>query len=448
MNYGFVSCIPLLVLIVGALITKRIAEFMVIASTIGVILVCKNDFFNGYVDAMYGVLANPSYQFILIILICFGIVIKLFQKSGGMLGFAQIASKLVKSRTSALILAWFADFIMFVDDYLNTLGTTFSMREVTDRNGIPREHLAYQVSVMAPSLCVLIPFASWPAFTVGLLSEQGLGFEEYLKAIPTMWFPIFTIIICFLVAIGVIPKVGLLKESYKRVDDGGSTQYKEETGGALVNLEPEEDIKPTSPLNFIIPAAVLIVVVIIYDNDLVHGLLATIATQVIMYMSQRIISPKEVMNICFDGAKSMANMAMLVFFAFILNECNNTMGFANYIIGGISDVIPVAFLPLMIFAVVAFLTFASAGYWIMQVITIPIFIPLAYSVGLSPVTVISCIMSGVVMGSITCFYSDVIFMTSAGTGVSNIRQVRVSMPYVMAAAVISAVGYTITGFIQ
>ena len=64
MDYGFVSCIPILVLITGALLTKKIGESMIAASVVGVAIVYKGGFFDGYVDTMYEVLTNESYQFI------------------------------------------------------------------------------------------------------------------------------------------------------------------------------------------------------------------------------------------------------------------------------------------------------------------------------------------------------------------------------------------------
>lgn len=53
MEYGLISCIPILVLITGALITKKIGESMIVASVVGVVLVYKGNFFNGYVEQMY-----------------------------------------------------------------------------------------------------------------------------------------------------------------------------------------------------------------------------------------------------------------------------------------------------------------------------------------------------------------------------------------------------------
>ena len=43
---------------------------------------------------------------------------------------------------------------------------------------------------MACCLCMTIPFSSWTAFSVGLISEFGLGFGDYLKAIPFMFYPL------------------------------------------------------------------------------------------------------------------------------------------------------------------------------------------------------------------------------------------------------------------
>lgn len=447
MDYGFVSCMPILVLIAGALITKKIGESMIVASVVGVVLVYKGNFFNAYVDKMYGALTNSSYQFILIIIMCFGVAVKLFQNSGCLTGFGNLVSKVAYGPKKPLFLALLTNVIMFVDDYLNTLGVTFSMREVTDRNGIPREHLAFQTAVMAPSLCVLIPFSSWAAFTVGIASEYNVTMTDYISGIKYMWFPILMVIICILLAAGIFPKIGNLKQAYKRVEKGGPVLPENSGEKSLVNLEMDENIESSSALNFLIPMVVLVAVTIYYDNDLVHGMLAAIATQAVLYIGQRIISPSEFLDICFEGCKSMASMAIIVFFAFIINAVNNEMGFAEYLINGICKALPMQLLPVLIFLIMAFATFATAGYWLMQVIALPIFLPMAEIAGLSPSITLACVMSGVTLGGILCFYSDVIFMTVAGSGVSNVNLVKTITPYAIIGGIFTAAGYLIIGLI-
>lgn len=82
-----------------------------------------------------------------------------------------------------------------------------------------------------------------------------------------------------------------------------------------------------------------------------------------------------------------------------------------------------------------------------QVLSIPIFIPLALSLGVDPALVIAAIMSGVTFGCSFCFYADPVFMTAAATGISNLKIIKLSSPYALSCAALTAIGYVIVGFI-
>ena len=439
--------LPITVLMVGALITKRIAEMMVLASVLGAVLVYREDFFSGFIDMMYGALSNSSYQFVLIILIGFGGMIRLFQESGALMGFSRIVSGFASGPRKPLLVAWAMAFVMFVDDYLSTLAVSFSMKSITDENRIPREHLAMQTNMMAACLCVLIPFSSWTAFTVGLLSEQGMDFTGYVRAIPYMFYPLAAIILCLLTAAGVVPKVGVLRDSYRRVEGGGDVVPEEKGGSSLVDISTTDAQKESSALNAVLPVVVMVAVVLLCDNDLVHGLVAAVALQFVMYVGRHLMTVGEFVQNFFEGAKSMASLGIIIFFAFMLSAANEKLGFFDYLIGGIGGTVPPELLPVLTFAVVAFATFATAAYWIMQVIAVPVFIPLAAAMGVDPSLVAAAIMSGVTLGCNCCFYADPVFMTSAGTGVSNMSLVRTTAPYAVLLAVLTAAGYVAAGFL-
>ena len=104
-------------------------------------------------------------------------------------------------------------------------------------------------------------------------------------------------------------------------------------------------------------------------------------------------------------------------------------------------------LPAFVFVIVGLVTFAAASFWILIMLTVPIFVPLAVTMGVDPAFVIAAIMSGVAFGSKFCFYSDAVFMTSAGTGVSNMTQIKVVAPYVLGAAGLSIIAFLVTGFV-
>ena len=446
MDYGIISCIPITVLMVGVLLTKRITEMMVIASLLGAILIHKGDFFSGYIEMLYGTLNNSSYHFVLFILMGFGGMIKLFQESGALLGFRHTLSKHVNGQKKPLIVAWFMAFVMFVDDYLCSLAVSFSMREITDENKIPREHLAFQVNIISACVCILIPFSSWVAFTTGLLNEQGATFEDYVKGMPFMFYPIMMTMLCMLLAIGVIPKVGAMQASYMRLAEGGPILPQDKGNASIVNLEMENEVEESSALNIILPLIVMIATVLIYDNDLVHGIFACIATQLLLYVGGRIMPLTKFVDSFYEGAKSMCSMAILVCFSFTLSAANETMGFFDFLIGGISKNMAPELVPALIFVSVGLAVFATAGYWVIQIITIPVFIPLAVAVGLPVPIAIGAVMSGVAFGGNFCFYSDIVFMTSAGTGISNVRQIKVAAPYVMAVTIITLIGYLALGY--
>lgn len=447
MDYGIISCIPIAVLIIGVLITKRMAEMIILASFIGAILVHKGDFFSGYIGMMYGAIANPSYQFLLIILLGFGGMIKLFEKSGSLMGVGNSLSKYADSPKKAMVLTWFVGVIMFIDDYLNVLATSFSMRTLTDKNGVPREHLAYGVNSMGACVCVIIPFTSWAAFAIGTISEQGLGFTDYVRSIPYMFFPWVAIIVCLLVAVGVIPKVGLIKKAYARVEAGGPVHVEEKSGGSLVNMDVDPNAKPSSPLNFLIPIVILVVIVLMFENDVIHGIVAALVAQAIMYIAQKIVTLEEFMGTLFEGISSMAPLAVVISFAYVLGSANDTMGFAPYLITIMTKAISPQLLPAFAFIVVALVAFAAASFWVLIIITVPIFIPLSISMGVDPAIVIGGIMSGVAFGSKFCFYSDAVFMTSAGTGISNMTQIKAVAPYVLGSAVLAIAFYLVVGFV-
>ena len=156
---------PLIFLIVYALKTRRMAESMVLATLLAMALLHRQHFLTGTIDGLYAVLSSSSYQFALCVIIGFGGMITLFQESGALMGFRDLLLKVAGGPKRTLVLAWCMSAVMFLDEYLNALTVTFSMREITDQNRIPREHLALQANIMACCLCMTIPFSSWTAFS-------------------------------------------------------------------------------------------------------------------------------------------------------------------------------------------------------------------------------------------------------------------------------------------
>ena len=435
MEYGFLSCVPILVLMIGAVITKKMPQMLMLASFIGSIIIFGKGFFTGWIDIMYEALANGSDQYILLILVCSGAMIRLLEKSGAMLGFKNMIARLAKNEHKAMFFTWLLGVIIFIDDYLTALAVASAMRGITDSYKIPREHLAYTVNVGGACVCVLIPFSSWAAFGIGTFSDYGYTFTDYVKSIPFMFYPIIALIICLLLGLGVIPKLGDMKKAYERVRSGGPVLP--ESDGVVE--EELSTVPASSPLNFIIPMVVLVVTMLLFDNELIHGMIAALVAQAILYITQKMMNLREFMDNLLEGAYSMASVCFVVVLSFMMTAVNTHLGFSDYVISILNGVVPAVVLPLVAFLMVALIAFATGCFWPLVVIVSPIFIPMAVSLNVNHYLVIAAMMSGIAFGSQCCMYSDAVFMTAAGTGVNNVTQIRAIAPYAIIGVAISSV---------
>ena len=430
-----------------ALITKKMAMSMITSTMLAMLILNKQHFVTGTLDAFYTTLSDSSFQFCLILIVAFGAIIELFQQSGGLQGFGKVMMRFVKGRRSALVISWLMSVILFMDEYLNAITVTFSMRGVTDHYKVPREHLAFQAHALACSLCMTVPLTSWTAFTVSLMSEHGLGFSDYLHSIPMMLFPLLSILLCLLLALGIFPKIGPLKKDYERVDSGGPAFLENSDEEALVDISDPESVKETSALNAILPILALVGGTLLYDMDLLAGLLLTLIVQFILYTLQKIMTPGQYFIYFLDGAKSMTTIGIILAFGFTLSKANQELGLFDIIIGSVGSTLPPQLLPLVAFLLVGFTLFSVGGCWVVMLISIPIFLPLAMAIGASPVLTIAAVMSGIGMGYSLCFYADAVFMTTAGTGVGSITIIKTTIPYAIILIALTCAGYLALGFI-
>lgn len=92
-------------LIIYALKTRRMAESMVLATLLAMVLLHRQHFLTGTIDALYAQLSNSSYQFVLCIIIGFGGMITLFQESGALMGFRDLLLRVAKGPKRTLVLA-------------------------------------------------------------------------------------------------------------------------------------------------------------------------------------------------------------------------------------------------------------------------------------------------------------------------------------------------------
>lgn len=426
--------IPLAILIIGTLYLRRIIEPACLASIVATILLYHENFVNGYIKEMYQVLSNTSFQLLIIVGMGFTGISALLEASGAMLGFRTILEKKCTTKSRTLFFTWLLGAIIFIDDYLNALAVSASMKGISDKMKIPREHLAYTTNCMGACVCVILPFSSWASFAIGCINQQGFGIKEYILSIPFMFYPICATIISLLLSLDKLPKIGELKKAYQRENS--------------INLDISNQATKSSILNFIIPMLALIVGMLIFDKNIIAGIFISIIVMLFMYKIQNLMKITEFFDIFLKGCTSMTPMIISIFFTFIMQKCIEELGFTNFLTILMSTSVPAYLLPVFAFLSVSCITFFTASFWSLIVISFPIFLPMATAMNVNPTLIIGAIMSGVALGSQTCLYSDAIFMVASGTNVSNDVQVKVVFPYAIMGLIPATLFFLVSGFIK
>lgn len=444
-NYGIVSLIPVTVVIVTAIISKKTVEPLILGALVGYVILYKASFFTEFLYGFTEIISENSW-FVLVFGL-YGMVILLLEQSGGALGFGEFGTKIAKTRASSLIITWILGIIVFIDDYLNNLGVGTAMRNITDKHNVAREYLAYVINSTGAAVCVLVPMSSWAILMISIydglgVQVNGSSFTAYVHTIPFMFYAWAAVLIVPLIALKIIPMWGPMKKAQLRADEGQlfpeNSQVKQ-IGGY-------EDIKPTSMWNFILPMVALTAVTI-YTNDILIGMAVGFIVCLVLYLPQKIMTLTELCTHSVEGFKSMVLCTAIVLSAFLLQKANGELGLTEYVISVAEPVINAKLLPVISFIICSVIAAFTGSFWGTMTIASPILIPLATTLGADTILVGGAIVSAGAFGSHTCFFGDAVTLASAVTGISNTDYARTALPMIIAPTAIAIILFTIFGFI-
>ena len=454
MEYGVLSLLPILVVLVLALATKRTLEPLIVGTVTAYIIINGPGFATGWMDAFFTVASDRDHQWVFMVCALFGSLITLLGASHGTLGFSKTLGKLCRGPKSTLIVTWIMGILIFVDDYLNIMTLSTCMKKLTDKHRIPRETLSYIIDSTGAPVCAILPFSTWAIFFSGLFfAENGvpeLGYgnaiDTFIHVIPYTFYALAAVIIVPLFCMGVLPKLGRMKTAYHRVEEGGPV-YSDDS--EELNLEEDEDDSPDvkgSLIDFLAPVGVLIFLAIT-TGELFLAVAAGIATCFLLYIPRKKLSVTRFCDLAMHGFCNMIPTVAIIYFAFVMQEAMSDLGMAEYVISVVTPYMSAALFPVITFLIVAVLNFSTGSCWGIPAIVTPIMMPLAFTLGADPMLTMGAIVSGAVLGSHACFYSDATVLTSSCCKMQNMDHALSQMPYALMAALVSSGGYLAGGLI-
>ncbi|MFS4415633.1 Na+/H+ antiporter NhaC family protein [Maribacter sp. 2307ULW6-5] len=448
-DWGIISLVPTVVVILVALITKKTFEALLGGSFVGFLLLSFKKSFSEFTHSLLKVMQDPTIGWIILVCGLFGSLIYLLAQAGGTNAFSRYLLRYVKNRKTALLVTWLLGLCIFIDDYLNALTVGTSMKKVTDRFKVPREMLAYVVDSTAAPICVLIPLSTWAIYIAGLLESEGVvppgeGLSGYLQAIPFIVYGWVAAILVPLVAIGVVPALGAMKRAEERARAGVLIP----PGSAGIGLEIPEGPSPDTPAKlayFVLPILVLIAATVFFDIDALKGVIAAVVFTVAYFVMGNLMTFHNAMDGVFKGFKTMLYALAIVVMSFVLKDVNEQLGLTPYIIDLATPLISKAYLPLVAFVSLALITFATGSFWGVYAIALPIMVPLAQSMEVNIWLAVGTVISAGAFGSHACFYGDATVLSASATECNNVAHVTTQLPYALVAGVATCIIYVVLG---
>lgn len=446
MSTGLIAVIIMLVIVMGSVLTKRCELFLIGGSLLGAIIVYKETFLVQWVQ--YAQDATVENIGILLIGGFFGSLIALLQESKGSFGFSKLISKFCNTERKTLLTTFIMGILIFVDDYLNIMSIGVCMKKVYDKRKIPRETLAYFLDATGAPVCVLLPFSSWAAFLSTIFIKEnsvaalnaGSAIGAYEMAIPYCIYPIVTLLIVFLFALGIMPRIGAMGKAYKRVAETGKL-YSD--ASKKYNME-EEHSEDGNIFLFINPMGVLVAIAVITSNILL-AVIAAILVCLVLYLPTKTMTFDKFYTTVIKGFCDMMPLLFLLVVTFILQKVTSDMGMTEYIIDIAKPLLSANLFPMIAFILVAVLTFTTASLWGICALVSPILFPIGEALGANTILIMAAIISGGAFGSHSCFYTDATLLASKSAGIDNIEHAVSQLPYIIIAAAATVIGYAIMG---
>jgi len=234
------------------------------------------------------------------------------------------------------------------------------------------------------------------------------------------------------------------------------------------DLEPVKTSTITPSL-LVIPilTMVLMIFVGLYitgDGDMMRGSGSTsvlwavgiaIAVAMIQYAIPRkatggksILTPAQSTDLVLKGCAGLLPATILIVFAFALGQVSRALEMGPYLVSLIGTSTPAWWLAPLVFIVTCFVSFTLGSSWTAFAILIPIVLPLAEGMDLSPALMLGVVLSGGVYGDHASPLSDTSIISSMAAASDHVDHINTQLPYTLVLAGITTVLYAFLGLVM
>lgn len=461
---GWLSLLPPLIAITLALISKEVYSSLFLGVLTGMLVYCFRTGGNVLQAVTYAFdmiaakIGENGYMIIFLVLL--GSLVVVVTRSGGSNAYGQWAGKRIKNKVSAKLATSLLGLMIFVDDGFNCLTVGTVMRPITDKCKVSREKLAYLLDATAAPVCIIAPISSWAVAVASEVEEAG-GLNAFIRTIPYNLYAILTIVMVFFLSITDFDFGPMKKaEANREIED---MKVQKEDAGVKNGKVPD----------LVVPILILIVCSIlgmayvggyfegrsfaeaIGENPtagLTLGTFAALLTAMVMYVPRKLMSLREFMTGVVDGIKTMIPALLILILAWALGGvCREMIGTGLFVSNFVTTAnLPFSFLPAIVFAVAAFLSFSMGTAWGTFGILLPIVSMICVGTEGAAVLIpaLGATLAGSVYGDHCSPISDTTILASTGAQCEHLKHVETQLPYATLVAVVCFAGYLVAGFVR
>lgn len=469
------SIVPPIVAIGLALLTKEVFSSLLVGIFMGTLIYAVGTDANivmGTLETAFTMMAKKVDFNILIFCSLLGALVYLISLSGGTVAYGRASTRIIRGRRSSLASTSGLGLAIFIDDYFNCLTVGTVMRPITDLYKVTRAKLAYIIDSTAAPVCIIAPISSWAAAVGSSLKDTGAFDSElgaFVATIPWNFYALFSLVLVFFLCWTDFD-FGPMKRAEDRLRrEGVDPTATSTTGDNQLKYNPNG-----TTWDMLVPLGALIVFAVLAlmytggywgDDAKYHTFMAAIGNSsasislvfasfgalivaLLMYVPRRLMSFAQFAEGSVEGMKMMLPANIILILAWTLSgvcrELLSTPQFMQQVVT--ASGMGVTFLPVIVFALAAFLAFSMGTAWGTFGILIPIVVPIVQA--LDPaltVVVLSATLAGSVFGDHCSPISDTTILSSAGSGCSHIEHVSTQLPYALLVAGSAAVGYLVAG---
>ncbi len=449
--------VPLAGLFVYALTTKDVMSSLIMGTLSMYILWYKGGFLSGFMkDTLTSLADKENIEMYMSFFLCGGIIIAM-KRSGATNAFTKfVTSHFGKNEKAILVTSGIYAGATSIDDYVSALTAGAAFSPLIDAIKKPRLALAYVIRTLCINVSELLPVGAWGYFVVYQIAaaknvpNRAAATHIFIQTIPFMFYAIVACVVAMLFAVGIVPKIGKMKEAYRLMDEEGVQM------GALTDgsEKEEEDYDPDNPrtkycsvLNLVLPIVCIVVALIASGLDcFVAFMVATVFTG-ILYVVQGLFTIQEYVQCLVDGFIDMTDMVIILMIGYIMQNVMYSMGmesFVHTVLGGIPIVKLIPFILFAFFSCTEYLY--SLNYTLYQ-IAIPVLMVVLTKIGANVPLCLGALISAGLFGANACVVSDLGVISARACRVKIYEQYETSLPYFVISAVITGVLYLIAGFV-